>query len=273
VLDAAELVFSRVGQEAASLGLIAAEAGCLVESIELAFGDKEGLARAVAARHLGGSAPAGGARRRSSATGVSRAPSPGARRAPMQARSQERLEHLLDAGERVFADVGFDAATTNMIAAESQSSIGAIYFFFDNKEALADALTVRYLDRLRSVLEDLDADPPGGDVGVSDVVDALEDLYRDRPGLGPLLQRHSYHEGHDEFVTAFHAILVERLRKVLARGRGVDPIRRQAAAETCAVLLRSVFADATAKSDAQRARLVAELKVILTSYEVIALPP
>jgi AcrR family transcriptional regulator len=54
------------------------------------------------------------------------------------------VESLLDAAGRVFAELGYHAATTNAIAAEGKVSPATLYQFFPNKEAIADALVTRY---------------------------------------------------------------------------------------------------------------------------------
>src|SRR5271167_4886975 len=60
------------------------------------------------------------------------------------ARGERRVASLLDAAGRVFGEVGYHAATTNAIAAEAKVSPATLYQFFPNKEAIADALVVRY---------------------------------------------------------------------------------------------------------------------------------
>lgn len=71
------------------------------------------------------------------------------RRRPKQARSQQRVDHLLNVAAQVFEEVGYAAATTNAIAARAGVSIGSLYQFFPHKEAILDALVKRYLDELQ----------------------------------------------------------------------------------------------------------------------------
>src|SRR5215471_506239 len=66
-----------------------------------------------------------------------------------QARGFRRIEHLLDVAAQIFAEVGFEAATTNAIAARAGVSPGSLYQFFPNKDAIAEALTDRFARRLR----------------------------------------------------------------------------------------------------------------------------
>lgn len=61
-------------------------------------------------------------------------------RAPRRQRGHARVEVLLAAAAQVFADKGYDAATTTEIAAAAQSSIGSLYQFFPTKAAVAQAL-------------------------------------------------------------------------------------------------------------------------------------
>lgn len=77
------------------------------------------------------------------------------RRVPTQERSKQRLERILEAADQVFAEVGYDAATTEQIAERAGSSIGSLYQFFPNKTALFEALCANYLERARKLFEEL----------------------------------------------------------------------------------------------------------------------
>ncbi len=73
------------------------------------------------------------------------------RREPKQARSQQRVEHILVTAAQVFHEVGYEAATTNLIAARAGVPIGSLYQFFPNKKALTDALIEEYIGELQTV--------------------------------------------------------------------------------------------------------------------------
>ena len=62
-----------------------------------------------------------------------------ARKRPVQSRSKQTLEWILEGAARVFRAEGFDA-TTNRIAATAGVSIGTLYEYFPNKESLLVAL-------------------------------------------------------------------------------------------------------------------------------------
>ncbi len=83
------------------------------------------------------------------ATPTQPAPADRAPRAPQQERGQRRVEQILDAAEGVFVDVGVGAATMQMIADRASASVGSLYHFFPNKEAIVEALGARYAEFVR----------------------------------------------------------------------------------------------------------------------------
>jgi AcrR family transcriptional regulator len=82
---------------------------------------------------------------------VRRATKPALRKVPLQARSKERLERLLDAAVREFAASGYEAATMEAVAARAGASIGSLYQFFPNKEALFHKVAEQYHERVREM--------------------------------------------------------------------------------------------------------------------------
>lgn len=196
------------------------------------------------------------------------------RRAPVQARAKERIERVLDAAEQVFVEVGYEAATTNQIAARADTSIGSIYEFFGNKQAVAAALAERYRIELTALYDEVVVDDPRGrDTIVAKVVDALDGFYACHPGLGPLLRGCRGSEDLRAAGQSLQASLVEHVDRVIAVRRGsVDPVRRHVVAEMCADVLRCVLDEVAGKPEAVRRALVTELKFVLTSYLTAALP-
>lgn len=65
------------------------------------------------------------------------------RKAPQQKRSREMVTRLLDATASTVAERGLDNTTTNHIAERAGVSIGSLYQYFPDKDALIDALLVR----------------------------------------------------------------------------------------------------------------------------------
>lgn len=86
------------------------------------------------------------------------APTPKFRR-----RAKARPDEILDAALVVFTDKGFDAARVDDIAAAAKLSKGAVYLYFDSKDALLRGLIEREVapvaQRLRALAESGGADP------------------------------------------------------------------------------------------------------------------
>src|ERR1700744_6323015 len=71
------------------------------------------------------------------------------RRIPQQERGERRVAELLQAAASVFAEVGYEAATMTEIAERAGASIGAVYQYFPNKEAVVQALRNQYGNEMR----------------------------------------------------------------------------------------------------------------------------
>ncbi|MEM1335166.1 MAG: helix-turn-helix domain-containing protein [Actinomycetota bacterium] len=56
------------------------------------------------------------------------------------------VERILDEAARIFVERGYAATTTNDVAASADVSIGSLYQYFPNKDALLVGLAERHLD-------------------------------------------------------------------------------------------------------------------------------
>jgi AcrR family transcriptional regulator len=74
-------------------------------------------------------------------------------RSPVQKRGQQRVDAILDAAEAVFGETGVDSATTNAIAERAGASVGSLYHFFPNKDAILLALAERYAESMTTLLQ------------------------------------------------------------------------------------------------------------------------
>ncbi|MBA54561.1 MAG: TetR family transcriptional regulator [Pseudomonadales bacterium] len=72
------------------------------------------------------------------------------RKIPKQKRSREMVERLLEATAATLAERGLEDTTTNHIADTAGVSIGSLYQYFPDKEALLDALMERISDKISS---------------------------------------------------------------------------------------------------------------------------
>lgn len=73
------------------------------------------------------------------------------RKRPVQERSRLTVEAVLDAAIQVFEQYGYAAGTTARIAERAGVSVGSLYQYFPNKDAILVALAERHLAELREL--------------------------------------------------------------------------------------------------------------------------
>jgi AcrR family transcriptional regulator len=74
------------------------------------------------------------------------------RKRPRQERSQATVDAILDATARVLCSTGYDRASTNRIALAAGVSVGSLYQYFPNKEALVAALVERHTAQMTALV-------------------------------------------------------------------------------------------------------------------------
>lgn len=77
----------------------------------------------------------------------------GIRKKPLQQRSQFTVDAILEAATQVFTEAGYDA-TTNEIAARAGVSIGTLYQYFADKDALLVRLAQLHVESAQQALHD-----------------------------------------------------------------------------------------------------------------------
>lgn len=116
-----------------------------------------------------------------------RIPEPRWVRPPQQARSQQTLDRLLDAAVALVSEKGFDDTPVAEIARRADSSVGAFYSRFSDKDALLNALNERFLAEAIATA-DAALDPARWQAASVDqiatgVVRFLVEIHREQRGL------------------------------------------------------------------------------------------
>lgn len=112
------------------------------------------------------------------------------RRVPQQLRASRRVTTFLDRAAELFAEVGYANATMTAIAERSNASIGCVYQYFPDKEAVAKALTERERKYIDSYLDPLIAEAPSlsaKDIAIR-LIDLMMNFYESHPEYLPLSQ-------------------------------------------------------------------------------------
>lgn len=191
------------------------------------------------------------------------------RRVPTQARSRKRYEAILDAAAVLFADVGFDAATTEGIAKRAGTSIGSVYQFFPDKKAIFVALAQRNIGRSQETLERavLASAGRGWVDTLEGVIDAFVELLRKDVGYRAVwVNLQLYGEYAQAEATAQRA-LVHTVRDLVASRAPNLSAEDQRAIAALVVNVASMSLAAAVQQRKDRAdRMVRELKRMLVAY-------
>jgi AcrR family transcriptional regulator len=73
-------------------------------------------------------------------------------RKPLQARAQFTRQALIDAAAQVLKSHGYESFNTNRVAETAGVSIGSLYQYFPDKQALIEAIVVRHVTMLASAI-------------------------------------------------------------------------------------------------------------------------
>src|SRR5215475_2316890 len=74
------------------------------------------------------------------------------RRLPEQKRSEDTVLRIMNAAEALLSRIPLEFVTTSRIAKEARMSVGALYRFYTDKQAIFDAVAVRHMARFREWL-------------------------------------------------------------------------------------------------------------------------
>jgi AcrR family transcriptional regulator len=152
------------------------------------------------------------------------------------------VEVILDATIRIFDNEGAEAASTSRIAEVAGVSVGTLYQYFGNRDAILDALQDREFERAQAMMQRVLANP----AGVSDhviarsVVEELFRLYRAAPALHRVLAVEGLRVTPTERVQAFDARIVGAIKTFLVHAK--PRIRREHVDAAAFVVYQSVRA-------------------------------
>ena len=197
------------------------------------------------------------------------------RRTPQQARSKARLARVLAAAERVLVEEGVAALTTTRVASEARVSVGSLYQYLPDRDAIIDALAAGYFAQLEAVTQDLIREASGREgsaqrwddpVGV--LVDAYSGIYRTQHGFRALWFGSGLTERTRAADREHKLRMADGIRRVLL-GLGLGVADDAALGRAChaAVLAADALAQEAFRRDARGdADLLDEAKIMLRGY-------
>lgn len=141
-----------------------------------------------------------------------------ARKGPKQQRAKVTVAAILDGAVRVLQQEGADAATTSRIAEVAGVSVGTLYQYFANRDAILDALQDREFERASEMMSrvlTLGAHKTDHEVARA-VIQGLLELHGAAPALHRLLVVEGLRVTPTERVQAFDMRIIALIRSFLA---------------------------------------------------------
>lgn len=149
------------------------------------------------------------------------------RKTPKQARSREIVESVLVAAFRLLPKRGLVHATTNHIAELAGVSVGSLYQYFPNKEAIFARLIDRELSKNEAELLGLLEERRGESLAflAEIMVSTMVDHYLDQGAAVRELFAHAFQLGEVQRVVTSRTQAHERLSRLLAEHPEIDTSR------------------------------------------------
>jgi len=188
-----------------------------------------------------------------------------ARRLPKQDRALHKIDLIFEATVRLLDSVEIVNLTTNAIAAKAGISIGTLYQYFDDKDAILDALSGRELKGLGSkVMESMDpAIPRTSEERLRLMVSAVFETYGGRRRVHKVLLEHALSQRRARLNPLFAALSQELSREGRA-GPRLTPAEAFVLTNAIAGVLRAVVTNTY--PPAQRPALEEALNRLVTGF-------
>jgi AcrR family transcriptional regulator len=186
------------------------------------------------------------------------------RRTPSQQRGERRLQQLLDAAEDVFAEVGCESATMTEIAERAGASIGAVYQYFPNKDAMVIAARRRHAEEIEVRWAPLLAQELSIEELVDRIFDEVVEYIEKRPAYIAVMTAVPHYKREPAVRNKMREEFAAMFRKRLPE------LSREAAFRVANVLMslmrgmNTLYAEA--KSAKERDEVVREFKLVVTCY-------
>lgn len=181
---------------------------------------------------------------------------------PQRSTGKRRVAELMRAGADVIAERGFEAATMAEIAARAGAQIGSLYRFFPSKDALADALILRYRELVDAAFQKTDS--RAGSSTIEEFADDLLGVFAgvrgETPAIIALLDARS---DADTWRGDFHE---RALRGVITSLKLRDGALTDEKANCMAVVLLQNMKTMKSLDGEQNAGAIAELRAMTALY-------
>ncbi|RZL28974.1 MAG: TetR/AcrR family transcriptional regulator [Sphingomonas sp.] len=181
------------------------------------------------------------------------------RKSARQARSAATIEVIVEAAARILETAGLAGYTTNAIAERAGVSVGSLYQYFPNKDAITRALIRRELEMLEAAVMAIDV-AQSASAPLSSLIAIAVDQQMQRPVLAQLLEVEEDRLCADSDVAPVRARIGDALSAIL--GLTLHPDRRGIVQDVMSLIATLVNA-AAGRGERDAARLIARIQAVV----------
>lgn len=192
---------------------------------------------------------------------------------PLQERSKQTVQAILEASARILGKDGLAALNTNRISEVAGVSVGSVYQFFRNKDSILEELLTRVLDQnvdeLLRILETENSRETGLRSFVEKVVGGIFSNFEKRGFvMNALLENAPQLIGLKRIQKVDERIIPKVMEKMQSHGVKIRPKDAETAIFVVMQAVRGVTSMAYARkmSEAERARIKRELVDLCVRY-------
>ncbi len=189
---------------------------------------------------------------------------------PKQKRGQRRVEAILNAASEVFAEMRYENATIIEIAARANTSVGSLYQFFANKEAILRALVERYVERASVVFSGMPVETfpeMTFDQTIKSILDPLKEFIRDNRDFQVIFANAAGSAFVAETIRSMDEAFLARTDVALGIGYpNISPKDRRKYSLVCMMIMKALLMLAHHSSELTLDEVFEELEAVYLRY-------
>lgn len=187
------------------------------------------------------------------------------RKQPRQARAQHTVDSIVEASARILEQQGHGGFTTNAVAALAGTSIGTLYQYFPDKDALLGALIARETSRFVEEVEAATTVVTGREA-LDRIIQAAVRHQMQRPGLARLLDYEEARLPLDADTQLVRARIMTLLTDILDRPDLPRQTDMPSAAGDVLAIIRGMLDAAGERGEEGQAPLLARVRRAVLGY-------
>ena len=189
---------------------------------------------------------------------------------PKQKRGRQRVDAILNAASELFAEVGYESATIIEIAARADTSVGSMYQFFANKEAILFAIVERYVAAATLVFDNIPVESYPDmtmEQSIKAILVPLKEFIRDNRDFRVIFSTQRGPAFLEQTIRAMDEGFLARNDVALALARpNLSPAIRRKLSLVCMVIMKAMLGMTTTTTELTFDEVFEELEAVYIRY-------